>query len=200
MMNIDFTEKIIESSSIEAQLCALRPQLLRFAMQKIHNLAVAEDLVQEALLAVLESPRRYSGLSSFSTYVIGILKYKLFDHFRYERRSLKPRDPCDNPYDYCADEEQLEQLLYAVDSDELNYGGDPEVILEQKRTMNDLERALHKLPERSARVLTLFDGWGYETDEICEELSLTRNNLMVILHRARHIVRQAIPHPCFAIA
>mgnify|MGYP003385194576 CR=1 FL=1 len=65
--------------SLEQQLISLRPKLLRFARQRVKDDAMAEDVVQESILAVLEAPERYSGHSSFSTYITGILKFKIID-------------------------------------------------------------------------------------------------------------------------
>lgn len=197
-MNTDIVETADKQSPLTTQLSTLRPQLLRFAIQKTQDLATAEDLVQETMLAVLESPTRYAGLSTLSTYVTSILKFKLIDHFRYESRFFKASDKNDD--DGAAQEANifLEKLLSDSEREHINCLHDPEAVLEQKRSMRHLERALQKLPERSARALTLFDYLGYETDEICEELSLTRNNLMVIIHRARLVIRQNMPRPCCA--
>lgn len=198
MTNTGLVERVDAPVSLSTQLSALRPQLLRYAMQKTHNPSIAEDLVQETMLAVLESPTRYAGLSTLSTYVIGILKFKLVDHFRYESRFFKGSGGTDVDGICYESDQYLEQMLSDGENDQSNCLHDPEALLEQKRTMHHLERALQKLPERSARALTLFDCLGYESDEICEELSLTRNNLMVIIHRARNLIRQNMPRPCYA--
>ena len=61
------------------QLEALRPHLQRFAQLQLRDTALAEDVVADTLLAVLEHPERFAGNASLKTYVIGILKHKIVD-------------------------------------------------------------------------------------------------------------------------
>ena len=84
--------KIENDLSLAERLSAMRPQLLRFAKQRMHDLTLAEDVVQESLLAVLEAPERFAGKSSLSTYIIGIIKYKIIDNFRKEKHAQMVRD------------------------------------------------------------------------------------------------------------
>src|SRR3954471_10309782 len=73
-------------NDLHRQLDVLRPQLLRFALLQLRNQALAEDAVQDALIAVLEKPERFAGQSSFRTYVTGILKFKIIDNLRVATR------------------------------------------------------------------------------------------------------------------
>ncbi|HET9533057.1 MAG TPA: sigma factor [Blastocatellia bacterium] len=56
--------------------------LFRYALVRVRDHAVAEELVQEALLAALQSYESFSGQSSERTWLIGILKHKITDHYR----------------------------------------------------------------------------------------------------------------------
>src|SRR5471032_1287746 len=68
------------------QLEVMRPLLVRFAVLQLRNQALAEDAVQDALIAVLEKPERFAGQSSLRTYVTGILKFKIIDNLRATTR------------------------------------------------------------------------------------------------------------------
>src|SRR5471032_1053002 len=72
--------------TLHRQLETMRPLLVRFAQLQIRNQALAEDAVQDALIAVLEKPDRYAGQSSLRTYVTGILKFKIIDCLRATTR------------------------------------------------------------------------------------------------------------------
>lgn len=61
------------SSDLHRELESLRPALVRFAVLQLRNDSLAEDVVQDALMAVLEKPERFAGQSSLRTYVTGIL-------------------------------------------------------------------------------------------------------------------------------
>lgn len=48
----------------ENALALLRPRLLRFAMLRLGNRDLAEDAVQETLLAAIEGIERYAGMDA----------------------------------------------------------------------------------------------------------------------------------------
>ena len=60
--------------------------LYRYAMARLHDESLAEDLVQETLLAGMKVRDRFAGNSSEKTWLIGILKHKIVDHFRKSSR------------------------------------------------------------------------------------------------------------------
>src|SRR3954469_3232309 len=68
------------------QLETMRPVLVRFALLQLRNDALAEDAVQDALIAVLEKPERFAGQSTLRTYVTGIMKHKIIDTLRASNR------------------------------------------------------------------------------------------------------------------
>lgn len=65
-----------------------RQALFKFAMMQLRNETHAEDCVQETLVAAIQGAQRFSGGSSVRTWLIGILKHKIIDHFRKASRYL----------------------------------------------------------------------------------------------------------------
>ena len=63
-----------------------RPYLLRYAMLQLRDADLAEDVVQETLLAALEGRAGFSGKSSHKTWLTGILKHKIIDVMRRKSR------------------------------------------------------------------------------------------------------------------
>src|SRR3954454_6972252 len=63
-----------------------RDYLYRFALLHLRDASRADDVVQETLLAAVESPERFSGRSSLRTWLTGILKHKIIDVFRKQAR------------------------------------------------------------------------------------------------------------------
>ena len=55
--------------------------LYRYALIRVRSEATAEDLVQETLLAGIQAIDRFSGQSTVRTWLVGILKHKIIDHF-----------------------------------------------------------------------------------------------------------------------
>ena len=56
--------------------------LFRYALVRVRKREVAEDLVQETLLAAMRGREKFGGRSSERSWLCGILKHKVSDHFR----------------------------------------------------------------------------------------------------------------------
>ncbi len=73
--------------------------LYAYALMRVRDASVAEDLVQDTLLAAIRSVDRFKGESSERTWLIGILKHKVLDHWRRagRERRLDEGILCSNP-------------------------------------------------------------------------------------------------------
>jgi RNA polymerase sigma-70 factor (ECF subfamily) len=163
--------------------------LVRFAHLQIRNHALAEDAVQDALIAVLEKPERFAGQSSLRTYVTGILKFKIIDCLRASTRE-RQIEPCDDQ-----SEDDAIDALFVADGhtrDKPLAWGDPDATLEQKDFFKVLETCLEKLPAKTARIFMMREWLELETDEICKELAITTSNAWVLLYRARMRLRECL--------
>lgn len=180
------------SLALHEQLCRLRPQLLRFTRQRIHDISLAEDVVQESLLAVLEAPERFAGKSSLSTYVIGILKFKIIDSFRRTRQVQDVEADSHAKLEEVRIWPALSTERYGIAESSLCEEHNPLIALERKSFFMQLETALQQLPEKSARAFTMSDCLEISAEEICSQLGINKNNLTVTVHRARHALRKSI--------
>ena len=174
---------------LHQQLEALRPLLLRFATLQLRNAAQAEDVVQDALVAVLEKPERFAGQSSLRTYVTGIMKYKIIDVLRAAGR-MRQIDTHDDQ-----SEADAVDALFAADGHTLQAPrnwGDPDATFQQQDFFRVMQICLDKLPAQTARVFMMREWLEFDTDEICKELGLTSANAWVILYRARVRLRECL--------
>jgi RNA polymerase sigma-70 factor (ECF subfamily) len=177
------------TQTLHRQLEAMRPQLVRFAQLQLRNEALAEDAVQDALIAVLEKPERFGGQSTLRTYVTGILKFKIIDTLRSATRE-RQIDTCDDQ-----SEDDAIDALFAADGharDMPRQWGDPDGTLEQKDFFRVLEVCLEKLPAKTARIFMMREWLELDTDEICKELAITSSNAWVLLYRARLRLRECL--------
>ncbi len=175
--------------TLHGQLEAMRPQLVRFAQLQLRNEALAEDAVQDALMAVLEKPDSFRGQSSLRTYVTGILKYKIIDNLRLSSR--------ERPVERAQEQSESDAIdaLFSADGhtrDMPRQWGDPDGTLEQKDFFRVLEVCLEKLPAQAARMFMMREWLGFDTEEICKELSISSSNAWVILYRARLRLRECL--------
>jgi RNA polymerase sigma-70 factor (ECF subfamily) len=168
--------------------------LFRYAMVRIRDRSAAEDLVQETFLAALAGRDRFAGASSEATWLVGILKHKVADHFRRQARE-SPVDAADlrDPPDPSAFDGSGHWVSGPAD-----WGGDPAELLRQQEFREQLLRCLSGLPPGHANAFTLREIDGAATGEICKVLNVTETNLWVILHRARMQLRRCLEDRWFA--
>jgi RNA polymerase sigma-70 factor (ECF subfamily) len=183
-------------SHVHHQLTALYPDLLRFASFALRNKERAEDAVQETMLSALENPGNFCGKSTFRTYVTGILRFKILDTFRLLEKEMQL--PSDENY---SDTDIIDDLITTrVNFSDLERAEiTPDMALSQKEFFGALEISLNKLPQKMARVFLMREYLGFETEEICIELGLTKANLWTLLFRARQKLRKFLNLECFGL-
>jgi RNA polymerase sigma-70 factor (ECF subfamily) len=175
--------------TLHRELEELRPALVRFAVLQLRNETLAEDVVQDALIAVLEKPDRFAGQSSLRTYVTGILKHKIIDVLRAAKREYRIETDGDQS------EADAIDALFKPDGhtvDMPRQWGDPDATLEQKDFFRVMEICLEKLPAKTARIFMMREWLELETEEICKELGITTSNAWVMLYRARLQLRECL--------
>src|SRR6516165_7142061 len=62
--------------------------LFKYALSRLRDTARAEDLVQETFLAALKGAREFQGRSSEKSWLVGILKNKIYDCYRKAGREI----------------------------------------------------------------------------------------------------------------
>ena len=172
--------------------------LIRMAMGYVADREVAEEVVQDTWLAVVESLSRFEGRSSLRTWIFSILIHKAKDRGIREKRhtTFSSFDSYDNENEEAADPSCFQQSGEWADHwafppqpwDEET----PEKLLSSQQAVNAMNQAINGLPVTLKEVLILRDVEGAEVKEVCELLRITETNLYVRLHRARERVRQVV--------
>lgn len=166
-----------------------RAQLLRFARSRLGNPAHAEDAVQETMLAALENIGRFSGESSFSTWLTGILKHKIVDCVRRSaREQWQEMDNDGTPLG----PEDMECANLASGAAASRGWDEPCRELERNRRLDALERCIQQLPARTAETFILREVVGLSTAEASRALAVSETNCAVMLHRARARIRASL--------
>lgn len=180
-------------------LTRMRHDLFKFAALQLRDDAVAEDVVQEALMAALADVKKFSGRAALKTWVFAILRNKIVDHFRRQRRTI-------NVSSLSPEEDSMDQAFESLFKANAHWTpqarptdwGDPEESLREQRFWDVFDACLKHLPENTARVFMMREFLEFETAEVCRELSLTTSNCNVILHRARNGLRKCLEGGWFA--
>lgn len=181
--------------SLETELAALHQPLLRFAQLQLRNHSMAEDVVSETLLALLEKPEGFEGRSSLRTYATGILKFKIIDLLRKRGREVHIEAQDDQSMDEALD------ALFAKDGhwkEAPPAWQQPEKCLEQRQFFERLQACVEKLPPRTGRAFMMREWLERDVEEICAELGISANNCGVMLYRARMQLRDCLDRNWFA--
>jgi RNA polymerase sigma-70 factor, ECF subfamily len=168
--------------------------LFAFAFSRVRCAMTAEDLVQETLLAAMQAKNKFAEKSSERTWLCGILKHKIIDHFRKNSREVElTEEEADlSSYDYLFREEGVWKGHWAAEARPAVWEENPEKVLEHMEFRGILTHCLSELPERVANCFTLREIDGLDSMEICRILGISSNNFWVMMHRARLHLRRCI--------
>lgn len=167
--------------------------LIRFAMLFVANREVAEEVVQDTWVAVLNGLSSFQGRSALKSWIFSIAANRAKTRAVREKRTitfseLSPPGE-DGP---------------AVDPDRFTEGGawssppgrwdrdTPEKLLLRQEALAVVAAALAQLPPNQQAVVTLRDIEGLDAREVCNVLEISDTNQRVLLHRGRSKVRSAL--------
>lgn len=174
-------------ASIDLDLKTLRAALLRHARFTVGDVTVAEDLVQDTLIVVVENHASRRGEASLTTWAKGVLRHKIADWYRApDRKRLTQLAGEDDRLDEDTDALYTSEGAHAKPVPRWQQ---PENNTERKQMMTVLDRCVSHLPERTGRVFLMREWLGFENAEICETLNISAENCRTILHRARTALR-----------
>jgi RNA polymerase sigma-70 factor (ECF subfamily) len=147
----------------------LRVSFLLFLRQKIRDQKDAEDVVQEALLAIADNQGKIEFETSFSAWAYKVLENMVLRHYRSKGRR--------------------ENVFVAMDGDcpELLHKPDPDL---RARLLHCL-RELSRTRCRHAQIIHMHVQ-GLSVPEICAAMNVTSNNLYVMLLRARSLLEECL--------
>lgn len=178
-----------ESTKPETWVDLYADSLFRYALLRIADKAVAEELVQETFVAALSTvgSSRFRGESACKTWLTGILKHKLLDHlrqkYRHQARSID-----------VIRESEIEDSFDSRGNWRVKPGhwGNPEKHYEQQELMLIIMECIAALGKRQADAFRLREIEGEEAEEICKVLNVSAPNYWVLMHRARLAMRRCM--------
>lgn len=168
------------------------------AMGYVADQEVAEEVVQDTWMAVIQSLDRFEGRSSLRTWICGILIHKAKDRGVREKRhtTFSSFESYDDDNDEGIDPSNFQQTGewagHWASPPQPWDDQTPEKLLASQQVVNAMQRAIETLPATLKEVLLLRDVEGVDAKEVCELLKITETNLYVRLHRARERVRAAV--------
>jgi RNA polymerase sigma-70 factor (ECF subfamily) len=151
-----------------------RDYLYAYALRRVGDSGLAEDLVQDTFVAALGAAPGFRGDSSARTWLTGILKHRVADSYRAPERGVESLD---------ANAEEAPETP-APDAD-------PALGLEHARLWEALHKQLARLPARSAQAFVLSELEGRDAAEVSRLLGVTPNNVWGMVRRARKSLQES---------
>ncbi|MBE0624681.1 MAG: sigma-70 family RNA polymerase sigma factor [Burkholderiales bacterium] len=175
-------------------LQAHRAYLLRYAQFQLRDAALAEDAVQDTLIAALAQPGRFEGRSQLRTWLTGILKHKIVDLGRSRSRGASAHA--------AGEGEDGDSALGAFNAqgkwvEAPADWGMPDAALESSQFWRVYQECCQRLSERDALVFSTREVMGLSSEEICKKFGISTTNLHVILFRARLSLRSCMSENWF---
>ncbi len=164
--------------------------LYRYALVRVRKPEVAEDLVQEALLAAVRGYEKFGGRSSERSWLVGILKNKIVDHFRKLGRETSFTD-----MEFLSDEFSEKFVsggFWNHSAGPKQWKPEADEVMHRAEFWQTMRDCLAKLPQKVRDVFTMREMDDVPSKEICSILSITDSNLWVMLHRARMVLRECL--------
>ncbi len=186
-----------DEAAFGALLRRHQPQMLRVARMYVSTHAVAEEVVQEAWLGILQGLEGFEGRASLRTWMYRILTNIAKTRGQREGRSV--------PFSALAGEDSdapaMEDAWFRGSSDRWpdswaslpdDWRGIPEDRLLGHEVRTLVRTSIDALPPMQAQVIRLRDVQGWASAEVCNALEISETNQRVLLHRARARVRRAL--------
>lgn len=153
--------------------------LFNYAIVRVNDREVANDLVSETFLAGLNSKDNFLGKATERTWLISILKRKIIDYYR---KINSQKGQAEVRIQYSEDENNGDWLEEQV-ADDFDRSAEDEMENEELRLA--ILECLEEINEKQAAIFKMKTIDGADTETVCNEFNITPSNLWVIIHRAR---------------
>lgn len=141
----------------------------------------AEDVVQEAWIAVLRNIHGFEERAALSSWLMRIVSNRAISHLRSR---AKEREPATD-VGLAAESDPFDGRGRWAAPPTAWHPGSPDEVLNAEALEDCLDKHIRLLPEQQRCVLIMHDMDQQSYEVICNELHLSASNVRVLLHRAR---------------
>ena len=144
-----------------------------FLVHRFQHESLAEEVVSDTLMHVWKSPESFRGESSFSTWLLGVARFKMLERLRQRTHESD------------ADIDEIDENLLVAQTG-------PEDVAAMRQRSEGVRECLDALPaeQRECMHLAYYEGWTL--DEIGEHLSLKKETVGTRLFYARKKIQACL--------
>ena len=152
--------------------------------------AIADEVVQEAWLAVIKALPKFERRSSLKTWILRIVSNCAKSRLRHESRTVNLEDIENSST--LLDPSRFKDDGHWQSPPHVWHADTPDKILSSEELKQCIDEVMKSLPPMQQAVIALRDMQGLDMDSICKILEVSESNGRVLLHRARGQLREAI--------
>lgn len=180
-------------------LTELRQQMNKFATLQLQDKSLAEDAVQEALLAALKNINAFNRRAALKTWVFAILKNKISDMLRKNKRYVSSDKLISNQdtSDDTLFDTLFNQRGFWHPEERPAKWSQPDTDMENSHFWKVFDACLNCMPETYGRLFMMREFLELTTQEICTNEMISANSLNVTLYRARLRLRECLENRWF---
>ena len=162
------------------------PRLTAYAQRMVKERGQAEEIVQEAIVAVHAGFATFEGRCSIKSWLYRAVHNKAIDELRRAKRFVEVDEQAEDG----AWEARFDQRHWRTPPGQWEGGAGAQI--DARRVLDTVDRTLQTLPHLHREVLLMKEVHGLAPDEICEALGISPANLRVCLYRARRALRDVV--------
>ncbi|MFZ5463604.1 MAG: sigma-70 family RNA polymerase sigma factor [Pseudomonadota bacterium] len=171
-----------------------RKYLFAFAMMRLRDPDLADDAVQETLLAAWRAADRFERRSTLRTWLVAILINKMADLKARRGREIPAEEIVESAGE--DDDPWFDETGRWEPEAMPRPWSSPENAAEQRELWAMFERCLQAMPPRIGEVFVLREVLGESIENICKTLDISPSNCSVMLFRARANLRGCLQQNC----
>ncbi len=152
--------------------------------------AIADEVAQEAWVAVLRALPKFERRSSLKTWILRIVSNTAKSRLRHESRTVSLDESLEESP--IIDPARLKSNAHWASPPAMWHADTPDALLASTELRRCISDALATLPPLQRAAVTLRDMQGLSMEAICKILEVSESNGRVLLHRARSRIQMAI--------
>jgi RNA polymerase sigma-70 factor (ECF subfamily) len=152
--------------------------------------AIADEVAQEAWMAVIRALPKFERRSSLKTWILRIVSNCAKSRLRHESRSISMDFSDDN--NSMIDPAHFKRDGHWQTPPNVWHADTPDAILASTELREHINDSLKQLPPLQQAAITLRDMHGMDMESICKIIEVSESNGRVLIHRARSQLREAI--------
>lgn len=154
------------------RIVAVKDKMYRFALRIVGEQTQAEDIVQEVYLKLWDKREQRHQIQNLEGYCMQIARNMSIDQLQRKGQDFAP----------------IESVQEQPTSGQLS----PQIVVEQRDTMQHLHKIIESLPEKQKMVLQLRDIEGMSYQEIADVLEISMEQVKTNLFRARNFIKKQL--------